>query len=258
MQYELGMIKIDITTSRPEDDFVYYGEGQDETASLAVMTLATPWPFQDTLSEVLALNMAMKQDPPSTTRIQMELLTLNSNTNGTANLVQHPNTIKNGFDDGFVISADADTGDAKWMVAHPKSIDLDADGNIYWACYSCTMGEDKFVTCDGFLAKFSADDGSILWEQKFTDLGAAESDDSLYVRGTTTYFGEISDDKPPPKETGNCPNYVRSNQVSLGQGWQYRLDSHGKGLTSLELLRSDGRYPAREPSPLAICLCCIR
>jgi hypothetical protein len=50
----------------------------------------------------------------------------------------HPNAIKNGFDDGFVLSADADTGDAKWLAAYPKSnkdaqtagVDIDAAGNV--------------------------------------------------------------------------------------------------------------------------------
>lgn len=213
-QYEVGVVKIDTTTGKPEDIYVYYGEGQDETSGLAVKAT--------TIGNVMAISghfvgsLSADHNDGTTTTVY------NSNTNGTADFVQHPNAIKNGFDDGFVISADADTGDAKWIVSHPKSnkdaqtvgIDVDADGNIYGAGYVCnTQDSDETVVCDGFVAKFDADDGSIVWEQMFEDLGAAmwiaydESDQSLYVTGTTSYFGESSEGKVP-KENKYCNHEI--------------------------------------------------
>uniref|UniRef100_A0A7S3QBX1 Uncharacterized protein n=1 Tax=Chaetoceros debilis TaxID=122233 RepID=A0A7S3QBX1_9STRA len=202
-QYEVGVVKINRTTGRPEDVYVYYGEGQDETTGLATREL-------DSGDKVLAVSghfvgslRADHSDGLSTT-------IYNSNADGGSDYVQHPNAVKNGFDDGFVISADAETGKAKWIIAHPKSnkdaetvgIDVDADGNIYGAGYSCNLvdGSDDAV-CNGFVAKFAASDGAIVWEKIFTDLGAAmwlvydDTDESLYVTGTTSYKGGADDGK---------------------------------------------------------------
>ena len=218
-QYEVGVVKIDTTTGRPEDIFVYHGEGQDETAGLAVKETA--------LGSVMALSghfagsLSADHGDGTTTTIY------NSNANGTADYVLHPNAVKNGFDDGFVLSADADTGDARWMVAYPKSnkdaqtvgVDIDADGNIYGAGYSCYKSDEaEPVVCDGFVAKFAANDGKILWERAFEDLGAAMwiahdgADDSLYVTGTTAYLGEDVDDAesddPRAKDNEHCDHAV--------------------------------------------------
>mmetsp|Transcript_12877 Transcript_12877/g.23133 ORF Transcript_12877/g.23133 Transcript_12877/m.23133 type:complete len:842 (+) Transcript_12877:128-2653(+) len=213
-QYEVGVVKINVISGEPDDIFVYYGEGQDETAGLA--TKATSIGNVMAISGHFVGSLSADHSDGTTSTIY------NSNTNGTADFVQHPNAIKNGFDDGFVISADADTGDAKWIIAHPKSnkdaqtvgVDVDTDGNIYGAGYVCnTEGADEAVICDGFVAKFDAGDGSIVWEQMFEDLGAAmwiaydESDESLYVTGTTSYFGESSEGKVP-KENTYCKHEI--------------------------------------------------
>ena len=53
---------------------------------------------------------------------------------------------------------------------------------------------------------FPAEDGSIIYEQTFMDLGTTiciiydEIDDCLYVTGTTTYFYEMGNRKPTRKE----------------------------------------------------------
>ena len=59
--------------------------------------------------------------------------------------------------------------------------------------------------CHGFVAKFAAADGALVWEQKFDDLGAAfwikydAADGSLYFTATTTYGGgKTSKSKGPP------------------------------------------------------------
>jgi len=202
-QYEVGVVKINAASGSPEDIYVYYGEGQDETCGLAAKEISSG-------EEVLAISghfvgtlTADHSDGTSTT-------IFNSNSNGTADYVQHPNAVKNGFDDGFVISADAATGDANWLVAYPTStkdaqtvgVDIDNEGNIFGAGYSCNLlenGED--TVCDGFVAKFNKTDGSVVWENIMTDLAAAmwivydETDNALYVTGTTTYKGDGSDGK---------------------------------------------------------------
>ena len=54
--------------------------------------------------------------------------------------------------------------------------------------------------CHGFVAKFAAADGTLEWEKKFDDLGAAfwikldAADDALYFTATTTYGGRSSYD----------------------------------------------------------------
>lgn len=40
-QYEVGVVKIDRTTGIPQDVYVYYGEGQDETTGLAAKEIAS-------------------------------------------------------------------------------------------------------------------------------------------------------------------------------------------------------------------------
>merc|ERR1712176_351186 len=147
---------------------------------------------------------------------------------GTADFVLHPNAITNGYDDGFVISADGETGDANWMIAYPLSnrdsqtvgVDVDGNGNIYGAGYSCnaidasrTDGEET-VVCNGFVAKFAAEDGAILWEKQFSELGAAmwivydKDDESLYVTGTTSYFGQTSEKETDTKDHKHCPHEI--------------------------------------------------
>jgi hypothetical protein len=217
-QYEVGVVKIDATTGEPEDIYVYYGEGQDETCGLAVKEL-------DSGDNIMALSGHFVGSLTSDHGDGTSTTIFNSNSEGTSDYVLHPNAIKNGFDDGFIISADADTGDAKWMVAYPTSnkdaqtvgVDLDADGNIYGAGYSCNqIGEDDSspVVCDGFVAKFDADDGTILWEKNYTELGAAmwlvydESDDALYVTGTTSYLGESSNITTDTKNNTHCMHEI--------------------------------------------------
>jgi len=195
-------VKIDVTTGRPKDVYVYYGEGQDETCGLAVKETNDGKKVLVVSGHFVGSLTADYGDGTSTT-------IYNSNANGTADFVLHPNAIKNGQDDGFVISADADTGDANWIVAYPTStkdsqtvgVDLDSDGNIYGAGYACNESGDGSVVCDGFVAKFSAADGAVMWEKKYTDLGAAMwivydgTDDALYVTGTTSYKGDGKDSK---------------------------------------------------------------
>ena len=201
-QYEAGVVKINRTNGRPEDVFVYYGEGQDETTGLATKETSNGDKVIAVSGHFVGSLRADHSDGTSTT-------IYNSNAEGTEDYVQHPNAVKNGFDDGFVISADAETGKAKWIVAHPKStkdaetvgIDIDAVGNIYGSGYSCNLIEGDEVECNGFVAMFAAADGSIVWEKSFNDLGAAMwlvydgTDNSLYVTGTTSYKGEASDSK---------------------------------------------------------------
>jgi len=201
-QYEVGVVKIDATTGEPEDVYVYHGEGQDETCGLAAKEISDGKRLL-AISGHFVGSLAVGHSDGTETTIY------NSNAEGTADFVLHPNAIKNGQDDGFVISTDADTGDANWIIAYPTStkdsqtvgVDLDSDGNIYGAGYACNEAVDATVVCNGFVAKFAAADGAIMWEKQYTDLGAAmwiaydEMDDALYVTGTTTYKGEDSDSK---------------------------------------------------------------
>ena len=173
-QYEVGVVKINRLTGRPEDVFVYYGEGQDETTGLATKVTSGGEKLMAVSGHFVGTLRADHSDGSSTTLF-------NSNAFGGADYVQHPNAVKNGYDDGFVILADAETGDAKWAITYPKSnkdaetvgVDMDDSGNIYGAGYSCEIDSDEVVTCNGFVAKFAVADGKILWEKKFSDLGAA-------------------------------------------------------------------------------------
>merc|ERR1712176_1148520 len=77
------------------------------------------------------------------------------------------------------------------------------------------MGDvDETVVCNGFVAKFAAEDGAILWEKEFSDLGAAmwivydKSDESLYVTGTTSYFGTSSDKETDTKDHRHCKHEI--------------------------------------------------
>merc|ERR1712176_34961 len=147
---------------------------------------------------------------------------------GTADFVLHPNAITNGYDDGFVISADGESGDANRMIAYPLSnrdsqtvgVDVDGDGNIYGAGYSCNAidasrtDEDATVVCNGFVAKFAAEDGAILWEKQFSELGASmwivydKDDESLYITGTTSYFGQPSEKETDTKDHKHCRHEI--------------------------------------------------
>jgi len=222
-QYEVGVTKIDATTGEPQDIYVYYGEGQDETSGLAVKALDNGDSLMALSGHFVGSLTADHGNGNTTSTIY------NSNAEGGADFVQHPNAIKNGFDDGFVISADAETGHTNWLVAYPISnkdaqtvgVDIDGEGNIYGAGYSCNfqVGDDKseandetpsVVICDGFVAKFAAEDGKVLWEQEYPDLGAAmwiaydKDDDSLYVTGTTSYIGQVTDVPTDVKNHAHC------------------------------------------------------
>ena len=108
-QYEVGVVKINITTWKTQDVFVYYGEGQDETTGLATKVISSGDKVIAVSGNLIGSLAADKSDG---SKIEI----YNSKAQGGAYYVQHPNAVKNGFDDGFVISADADTGDAKWMM----------------------------------------------------------------------------------------------------------------------------------------------
>jgi hypothetical protein len=220
-QFEVGVVKIDASTGEPEDIFVYYGEGQDETSGLAVKEINNGRAIMAVSGHFVGSLTADHRDGSQTTLY-------NSNAMGTADWALHPNAIQNGYDDGFVISADGETGDANWMIAYPLSnrdsqtvgVDVDGDGNIYGAGYSCNSIDgsrtdgDETVICDGFVAKFAAKDGAILWEKTFSDLGAAmwivydEDDESLYVTGTTSYLGEVTDKESDTKTHKHCNHEV--------------------------------------------------
>jgi len=201
-QYEVGVVKIDATSGEPLDVYVYYGEGQDETSGLAVKKTQNGDNVMVVSGHFVGALTAEHAGNTSTT-------IYNSNANGTADYVLHPNAVKNGYDDGFVIMADADTGLSKWIIRYPESnkdaqtvgVDIDHDGNVYGSGYACNVQTNETVVCDAFVAKFAASDGSVVWEKWFTDLGAAfwivydDTDHSLYVTGTTTYKGDKSDHK---------------------------------------------------------------
>jgi len=212
-QYEVGVVKIDTTTGEPEDILVYYGEGQDETSGLAVKAL------DNGVDNLMAISGHFVGSLTADHSDGTQSTIYNSNADGGSDYVLHPNAVKNGFDDGFVISADAETGDTNWMIAYPLSskdaqtvgVDIDGEGNIYGAGYSCNkVGLEETVICNGFVAKFAAANGEILWETQYEDLGAAmwvaydEGDDSLYVTGTTSYIGEATDTESDTKEHKNC------------------------------------------------------
>ena len=219
--YEAGLVKIDKTTGEPVrlaglktpktptshpcptvcqvDVYVYYGEGMDETTGLAASgdMLAISGHFSGNLSAKLA-------DGTVAT-------ILNSNTapgelpdpadqfHAAGGGSQHT-----GVDDGFVIKASATTGQAEWITHYPQTnrdaqvvgVDMDAAGNVFGSGYACSLAADATEkVCNGFVAKFAAADGSLEWEQTFTDLGGAfwikydASDESLYFTATTTYGG---------------------------------------------------------------------
>jgi len=200
-QYEVGVVKINSVTGEPEDVYVYYGVGQDETCGLAARTHSNGEENMLAISGHFVGDLTAKHADGTKTTI------INSNAEGGSDYVQHPNSVKNGFDDGFVIKANADNGDADWIVRHPVSnkdaqtvgVDLDNKGNVYGAGYKCNSAnlDDSTVPtiCDGFVAKFNKEDGSIDWEVEFDDLAAAmwlvydEIDDALYVTGTTSHKG---------------------------------------------------------------------
>lgn len=218
-QYEVGVVKIDTATGEPQDIFVYYGEGQDETSGLATRELSDG-------SKVMAVSGhfvgSLTGDHTDGTKTTL----YNSNAEGGSDFVLHPNAISNGFDDGFVISSDAETGDTNWMVAYPISnkdaqtvgVDIDGDGNIYGAGYACNrvvaFDEDSPVVCDGFVAKFDSSNGDVLWEQQFPELGAAmwiaydDEDGSLYVTGTTSYIGAATEIATDTKKNTHCKHDI--------------------------------------------------
>ena len=121
----------------------------------------------------------------------------------------HPNAKSaaghTGVDDGFVIKASASTGKADWIKHYPQSnsdaqvvgVDVDAAGNVYGSGYSCeTAGDDAAKVCTGFIAKFAASDGALVWESKFDEIGATlwlkydASDNAIYFTATTAYGGK--------------------------------------------------------------------
>jgi len=213
-QYEVGVVKINRQTGKPEDVYVYYGVGQDETTGLAAKETNDG-------KKVLAISGHFVGSLTADYGDGLKETIYNSNAEGTEDFVLHPNSVKNGFDDGFVIKADAETGSAKWLIRYPNAtkdaetvgVDVDADGNVYGAGYACNLVSENSteVVCNGFVAKFAASDGAIVWDKEFTDLGAAmwlvydETDNSLYVTGTTSYKGNpTADDESDAKVHDSC------------------------------------------------------
>ena len=205
-QYEVGVVKINKTTGKPIDIFVYPGHGYEETTGFVEKNnmLVMSGHFAGNLTTIM-------QDGTTKT-------IWNSNVpEGTLpNLDDqfHPNNRDasghTGVDDGFVIKASAETGKAKWVSHYPQSnrdssvvaVDLDEEGNVYGAGHKCMLldGAEAKV-CEGTIIKFDKDDGTIIWEKVFPDLGSAlrityDSEDcSVYFTGTTTYGGSTKDTK---------------------------------------------------------------
>ena len=80
---------------------------------------------------------------------------------------------------------------------------------MYGSGYACTLAEgDETKVCDAIVAMFAAEDGSLLWEQSFPELGALffvkhdREDGGLYVAGSTTFGGSSKDAKDHP----HCPD----------------------------------------------------
>jgi len=209
-QYEVGIVKLDITTGEPRDVFLYGGHGLDETSGLAALgdMLAVSGHFTGNLT-------AQMTDGSFKTIINSNLME-----NGMPNPDDqfHPNqkdsAAESGSDDGFVIKANAETGKAEWIVNYPVSnkdsqivgVDIDEDGNVYGSGYKCSQdinSEDPKV-CDGVIVKFDTTSGEIVWEKIMSDIGAAfwikydASDGALYFTGTTTYGGSAKDAKANP------------------------------------------------------------
>jgi hypothetical protein len=80
-------------------------------------------PFITHLKVVILVGDERRQGRAETTKYSdgTKSTIYNSNPEGGSYFVQKPNAIKNGFDDGFGISADAETGEANWMVAYQSS-----------------------------------------------------------------------------------------------------------------------------------------
>lgn len=207
-QYEVGIVKLDIGTGEPLDVFVYGGQGLDETSGLAASggMIAVSGHFTGNLTFDML-------DGTSQTIFNSNLME-----NGMPNQEDqfHPNSKdgdgETGSDDGFVLKADDETGKVLWAVHYPVSnkdaqivgVDMDADGNVYGSGYKCGTEDSNSSdpkVCDGVVAKFDANDGSIVWESVLSDHGAAfwikydASDDSVYYTGTTTYGGTSKDSK---------------------------------------------------------------
>jgi len=215
-QYDVGVAKIDAATGEPKDFFMWKGDGLDETSGLAASgdSIAVSGHFTGHLEALLA---------DGTTKT---IWNSNVGVGGIALDADqfHPNNRNShalsGVDDGYIIKASAITGLTDWIVHWPKSnqdaeilaVDFDSSMNVFAAGYSCNQAEDaEFKTCDAVVGMFSSDDGALIWEKTFPDLGALFTikwdsvklfeEAGLYVTGTTTYGGS---NKGNPKDHPLC------------------------------------------------------
>jgi len=212
-QYDIGLAKINALTGVPEDFLVIKGDAMDETTGLAAKGAAV------VLSGHFTGNLTAELADGTIKTIW------NSNI-GEGGMVDdadqfHPNQkdamAHTGNDDGFVIKSNSETGSVEWMVHYPKSnkdsqmisVDLDDDSNVFGSGYQCTMDEGaETKVCDAIVAMFASEDGSIVWEKSFPELGALffikhdREDGGLYVAGTTTYGGASEGAKDHP----HCPD----------------------------------------------------
>jgi len=212
-QYDIGMAKINKLTGVPDDFLLIRGDAMDETTGLAAKGDAV------VLSGHFTGNLTAELADGSFQTIW------NSNVGegGVADDADqfHPNqkdaSAFTGKDDGFVIKTNSETGSVEWMVHYPQSnqdsqitsVDLDDDLNVYGSGYTCTLTEGaENKVCDAIVAMFAAEDGSLLWEQSFPELGALffvkhdREDGGLYVAGSTTFGGSSKDAKDHP----HCPD----------------------------------------------------
>eukprot|EP00592_Proboscia_alata_P018672 CAMPEP_0194409506 /NCGR_PEP_ID=MMETSP0176-20130528/7392_1 /TAXON_ID=216777 /ORGANISM="Proboscia alata, Strain PI-D3" /LENGTH=453 /DNA_ID=CAMNT_0039210173 /DNA_START=39 /DNA_END=1396 /DNA_ORIENTATION=+ len=237
-QYEVGVVKINAVTGKPEDLFVWEGHGLDETTGVAAKdgTLAVSGHFTGELTAKLS---------DGTTKT---ILNSNIDEGGFANNTDqfHPNTKDasgdSGVDDGFVIIASAETGVADWIVHYPKSdkdaqiidVDIDANGNVIGAGYSCMLDSVTDVKiCEGVVALFAGADGELLWEKKLPQLGAVlrisydESSAAVYATGTTTFSGMTNkgdaNSANPLCAHDTCSVVLQISMVDASVGWERTL-----------------------------------
>jgi len=190
-QYDIGLAKINALTGVPEDFLVIKGDAMDETTGLAAKgaAVALSGHFTGHLTTELA-------DGTIKT-----IWNSNIGEGGMADDADqfHPNQkdamAHTGNDDGFVIKSNSEIGVVEWMVHYPS--------------YQCTIAEGaETKVCDAIVAMFASEDGSIVWEKSFPELGALffikhdREDGGLYVAGTTTYGGESAGAKDHP----HCPD----------------------------------------------------
>jgi len=208
-QYDIGVIKVDISTGNPIDVFQYVGNGFDQPVDIVAQdgNFVVCGHFTGNLTvPMLDANGVMAEKTIRNSNLAGSELPDNNNQ-------YHPNTRdsagETGEDDGFIIKANGDTGVASWIVHYPQSnkdaeivsIDMDKAGDVYAAGYTCSQqaNSNGLKVCDGIVAKFSGADGMLIWEKKYIDLGGVieivydEVDNSLYYSASTTYAGSAKD-----------------------------------------------------------------